>query len=364
MSEAIRQILRPDGSLNQELEPPDIPPQDLLRIYRTMLLNRRVDERMITLQRQGRIGFYIASIGEEAAVLGSVYPLRDTDWIVPCYRELGAALYRGFPLFKLFCQLFGNSEDAIKGRQMPNHYSAKDLRFGSISSPVGTQIPQAVGMAMAAKISGKGDIVLVFFGDGATSEGDFHVGANFAGVFESPCVFVCRNNQWAISVPLSAQTASESIAIKAQAYGFAGVRVDGNDVLAMVSATQEACLRARSGDGPTLVEAVTYRVSAHSTSDDPRAYREDEEVEKWQKRDPLSRFRLYLNRLALWDDTKELQLEEEIREEIQLTIKLAEELPPPSIDTLIEDVFETPPWHLLEQLEALKDQRETVESQA
>ncbi len=364
MSEALLQILRPDGSINEGLEPPDIPHQDLLKIYRTMLLNRRVDERMITLQRQGRIGFYIASIGEEAAVLGSVYPLRDTDWIVPCYRELGAALYRGFPLFKLFCQLFGNSGDAIKGRQMPNHYSARELRFGSISSPVGTQIPQATGMAMAAKISGKGEIVLVFFGDGATSEGDFHVGANFAGVFKSPCVFVCRNNQWAISVPLESQTASESIAIKAQAYGFEGIRVDGNDVLAMVSATQEACQRARSGGGPTLVEAVTYRVSAHSTSDDPRSYREDDEVEKWKERDPLNRFRLYLRRLELWDETKELQLEEEIRDQIQVTIKLTEDLPPPSIETLIEDVFETPPWHLKEQLEELKEQREAVESQA
>ena len=247
---------------------------------------------------------------------------------------------------------------------MPNHYSARELRFGSISSPVGTQIPQATGMAMAAKISGKGEIVLVFFGDGATSEGDFHVGANFAGVFKSPCVFVCRNNQWAISVPLESQTASESIAIKAQAYGFEGIRVDGNDVLAMVSATQEACQRARSGGGPTLVEAVTYRVSAHSTSDDPRSYREDDEVEKWKERDPLNRFRLYLRRLELWDETKELQLEEEIRDQIQVTIKLTEDLPPPSIETLIEDVFETPPWHLKEQLEELKEQREAVESQA
>lgn len=360
MSQDLFQILRPDGSLVEGVKPPEIAHQDLLRIYRTMLLNRRVDERMVTLQRQGRIGFYIGSMGEEGTVLGSAFALRESDWIVPCYRELGAALFRGFPLYEFFCQLFGNADDPVKGRQMPNHYTARALRFGSISSPVGTQIPQAVGMAMAAKIQGSEDIVLVYFGDGATSEGDFHVGANFAGVFNAPCVFVCRNNQWAISVPLKGQTASESIAIKASAYGFRGIRVDGNDVLAMVAATRKAVERARSGKGPTLIEALTYRVGAHSTSDDPRAYRQESEVEEWKKLDPLRRFRNYLTGLELWDDSQEESLEGEIREEIQSNLKRAEKVELPSLETLIEEVYETPPWHLREELEELIEQRQSV----
>ncbi|MFQ5737633.1 MAG: thiamine pyrophosphate-dependent dehydrogenase E1 component subunit alpha [Acidobacteriota bacterium] len=358
MSEGIVRILRADGSLEKGCSVPAVSLEEQVQLYGTMLLNRRIDERMIKLQRQGRLGFYIGSIGEEAAVVGSAFVLRKSDWIIPCYRELGAALWRGFPLYDLFCQLFSNAEDGVKGRQMPNHYAASDLRFGSISSPVGTQIPQAVGLAWAAKISGSEDVVLVYFGEGATSEGDFHVGANFGSVFEAPVVLFCRNNQWAISVPISRQTASESIAIKAQAYGMKGVRVDGNDVLGVISVAREAVDRARAGGGPTLVEAETYRLSAHSTSDDPRVYRDPSDVEVWKGRDPLRRFKAYLIKQGHWSEEREKELEEEIRDEIQDNLQKAEAIGPPPVETMFEDVFDKIPWHLREQLGELQEAEE------
>jgi 2-oxoisovalerate dehydrogenase E1 component alpha subunit len=316
-----------------------------------MVLNRRVDERMIMLQRQGRIGFYIGSIGEEAAIIGSAYALRPGDWIVPCYREAGAAFLRGVPLLKFICQLFGNAGDPNKGRQMPNHLADRERRFLSISSPVGTQIPQAAGVAWAAKIRGDDAAVLVYFGDGATSEGDFHVGLNFAGVFKLPVVFLCRNNQWAISVPREKQTASASIAIKAAAYGLESVRVDGNDLLAVVEACRRAVDRAHAGGGATLVEAVTYRQGAHSTSDDPRGYRADKEVEEWKRRDPIDRFLLYLQKAELWDEAHEAALQEEVQAHIVATVRDAETLPPPALHNLFEEVYATMPWHLREQQE-------------
>ncbi len=350
-------ILRADGTLEKGASVPSIEPEQLRQIYRTMLLNRRVDERMFTLQRQGRIGFYIGSIGEEAAVIGSACALEETDWILPCYRELGAALWRGYPLYELFCQLFGNAEDAIKGRQMPNHYALPERRFGSISSPVGTQIPQATGIAMAARLTGSRDTALVYFGDGATSAGDFHVGLNFAGVYKAPAIFFCRNNRWAISVPVEAQTASESIAVKAKAYGMEGVRVDGNDVLGVVSVTEQALERARSGDGPTLIEALTYRVTAHSTSDDPRAYRDEECVEPWRSRDPILRFRTYLIGQGQWSEEKDQALEDEIKSRIQASLLKAEAVGPPPLETMFTDVFQEMPWNLREQYEELKETR-------
>ena len=262
MSKSIVQILRPDGTLREGANLPSISPSQQVELYGTMLLNRRVDERMVKLQRQGRIGFYIGSTGEEATTIGSAFALEKNDWIIPCYRELGAALLRGYSLYELFCQLFGNAQDAAKGHQMPNHYAAPELRFGSISSPVGTQIPQATGIAMAAKISGRKEAVLVYFGDGATSQGDFHVGLNFAAVYQAPVVFMCRNNQWAISVPLCKQTASKNLAVKAVAYGIEGVRVDGNDIFGVISVTRQAVEKARGGRGSNRIRRpATPRLS-------------------------------------------------------------------------------------------------------
>ena len=336
-------------------EKPVIPDEDLLKLYRTMVLTREFDDRMLKLQRQGRIGFYLQSLGEEAAHIGAAYALESGDWIYPSYREPGAAFYRGFSLVKYVSQLMGNSNDPIKGRQMPVHFSYRKGNFTSVSSPVGTQIPQATGTAWAAKMSGDPIVVLAFFGEGATSQGDFHVGLNFAGVFKTPCIFFCRNNGYAISVPLERQTASESIAIKATAYGIHGVRVDGNDIFAVIQATKEAAERGRKGEGATLIEAVTYRRGAHSSSDDPRMYRTDEEVQKQLLLDPIARFKKFLVEKKLWDDKKESALQEELKNEILSAVEEAEKFGPPPVESIFEDVFAELTPELKEQQEYLLD---------
>jgi 2-oxoisovalerate dehydrogenase E1 component alpha subunit len=355
MSQEITGILAPDGTPVPGAKLPELSSEDLMLLYRTMVLNRRIDERMTRLQRQGRIGFFVGSTGEEAAIVGSAFALKKGDWVVPCYREIGAALLRGYPLYDFVCQLFGNEQDAIKGRQMPCHWGSSALQLASVSSTVGSQIPQATGIAHAMKISGKKEAVLTYFGDGATSEGDFHVALNFAGVFKVPVVFFCRNNQWAISVPLAKQTASESIAIKARAYGIEGGQVDGNDVLAVYVATKQALTRARQGDGPTLIEALTYRQGAHTTSDDPRAYRDDSEVEVWKDKDPIQRFERFLLSQGYLGDGDPDSIEKELDEQILTTLKEVEELGPPQLESMVEDVFREVPWHLQEQLEELKE---------
>jgi len=356
MALELMQVISNQGVANRDVEP-SIPSEDLLRLYRIMVLNRMLDDRMMKLQRQGRIGFYLQSMGEEATTVGTAYVLQPQDWIFPCYREPGAAFVRGFKLVDFVCQLIGNAGDPVKGRQMPNHYLYKEGNYTSVSSPVGTQIPQAVGAAWAAKIQKDPVVVLVYFGEGATSQGDFHVGMNFAGVFKAPCIFICRNNGYAISVPRSRQTASESIAIKAKAYGFPGVLVDGNDILAVIRATREAADRARKGEGPTLIEAVTYRQGAHSSSDDPRAYRPDEELEQSVQGDPIIRFRKYLEEKKLWDASREEALQEEVKQEILNAVAEAEKYGPPPIETLFEDVFAEIPPNLQEQKEYLLEYR-------
>src|SRR5437667_2527211 len=227
----------------RKLETPPIPREVLLRLYREMVRLRTLDERMMTLQRQGRVGFYGACTGQEAATLASAIALEASDWIFPALREGGAMLLRGFPLVPYLCQIFGNSGDETKGRQMPSHMASKSVNQVSWSSCIGTQLPQAVGAAMAARIKGDRTVIAAYMGDGATSEGDFHVAMNFAGVFRVPVLFFCENNQWSISVNIKQQTASESIAIKAKAYGFEGMQVQRNAALAVYSATHESAAR-------------------------------------------------------------------------------------------------------------------------
>jgi 2-oxoisovalerate dehydrogenase E1 component alpha subunit len=317
-----------------------------------MVLNRALDERMVTLQRQGRIGFYIGSIGEEATVFGTAAAMEENDWIFPCYREHGAALLRGMPLVTFMCDLFGNAGDAMKGRQMPCHEAWRPGRYASISSPIATEIPHAVGAAWAARLKGEEMVSLTYFGEGATSAHDFHTGLNFAAVRKIPVVFVCRNNGWAISVPREKQTASETIAQKAIAYGMRGERVDGNDLLAVHAATRRARARAAAGEGPTLVECVTYRIEGHSTSDDPRAYRPAELVEPWKKKDPIVRLKRFLARRKVLDDAGDKRLRDEVREEIQRALAEAEAFPSkPPVESLFEDVY----------AERLRQQREQLE---
>jgi pyruvate dehydrogenase E1 component alpha subunit len=349
-------VIDDDGQVLFPEREPALEPAVLRQMYETMLRVRLLDERLLRLQRQGRIGFYLTATGEEATHVGPTAVLRPGDWIYSSYREIGAALYRGYPLRTFLCQLFGNAEDPVKGRQMPVHHSIRSLNFVSISSPVATQIPQAVGIALGAKLSGKDDVALTYFGDGATSTGAFHVACNFAAVRKAPCIFVCRNNGWAISTPRAVQTATPTFAQKAIAYGMPGVLVDGNDPLALAHVTLEAAARARAGEGPTLIEARTYRRGAHSSSDDPSVYRDPAEPQEWEPRDPLLRFRKYLEQKALWTDEDEGRFRRELDDSFARTLAEVEKVDPkPPLETLFTDVFSDVPWHLAEQEDQLRD---------
>lgn len=325
------------------------------RIYCGMARTRMIDLRLTKLQRQGRIGFHVGAEGEEAAIVASAAAMRDTDWLFPCYREVGAALYRGFSLQTYVDNMYGNANDVIHGRQMPDHITARSVRFGSVTAPIGTQITQAVGFAWAGKIRREDVVTASYFGDGATSSNDFHAGMTFAGVYNLPALFLLRNNGWAISVPTTHQTAARALADKGVGYGVRAVRVDGNDALAVYRVVNEATRRASQGGGPTLIEMITYRAGAHSTSDDPTVYRDKAEVERQLKRDPIRRLRKYLERQGAWTDAQEQAFEAEVTEEMKQCIERAEAAPAPSVATMFEEVFEHMPEHLVEQ------QRECVQ---
>jgi len=349
------EILRPDGSAVGEV-PRTIDRDLAVRMYRGMLLIRIMDERLLALQRQGRIGFYGEARGQEAAIVGSAAALAEGDWIVPALREAGAGLYAGMPLRQYIAQLYGNANDAGKGRQLPCHPCDRAVNYVVMSSCIATQAPHAVGIAMAMKIAGDaGKVVIGYVGDGATSEPDFHVAMNFAGVFRPPVVLFCQNNQWAISTPGKLQTASQTIAVKGIAYGVDSFRVDGNDVFAVYEATRRAVDRARAGDGPTFIEALTYRIGAHSSSDDPSRYRDESITLEWKTgKDPLARFRTFLAARGWLDDGAEAALAEAVEAEVRAAIAAEEAAPLPPLASLVEDVYERLPWHLTEQLEELR----------
>jgi pyruvate dehydrogenase E1 component alpha subunit len=352
LAPGVIRVMKDDGTVDPAHDP-GLSDTELVSLYTAMVRVRILDDRLVSLQRQGRIGFHIGSIGEEAAILGSTFAMRKNDWIFPCYREFGSALWRGMTLQRYIDNMFGNANDTVKGRQMPDHYTAREVHFGSISSPIGTQITQAVGFSWAAKLKADDLVAIVYFGDGATSSNEFHNGLNFAGVFKTPTVFFCRNNGWAISVPTERQTASATFAEKGHAYGIPSIRCDGNDLLAVITATREALARAVRGDGPTLIEAITYRMSGHSTSDDPKAYRQETEVEEWRRRDPIARLRRLLTARGIWTDADQTAAEAAIQEEIKQCITVAEKTPPPAQGSMFEDVYAEPPWHLREQAEYL-----------
>jgi pyruvate dehydrogenase E1 component alpha subunit len=332
-------ILDSDGNLDSTLEP-DLSPSELKRLYRAMLLGRRLDERMVRLQRQGRIGTFAPIKGQEASQLGAVCTLRPSDWMVPSFRETAAMLWRGWPIEKLLMTFAG---------QLEGTSPAPDQHDLPITIPVATQLPHAVGLAYAAQYRGDDVVVMAYFGDGATSEGDFHEALNFAGVWHVPVVFVCQNNQWAISVPLKKQTHSRTIAQKALAYGLPGLQVDGNDVLAVYAASKEAVDRARDGGGPTLIECVTYRLGVHTTADDPTKYRSEEEVREWERKDPLTRFVEYLRKKNLLEEG----LEQEVDDEIAAAVKRFEAMEPLDPLTIFDHAYAEPPSHLLAQRDDL-----------
>jgi len=326
----------------------------LLEAYRWMVQARVIDERCLSLQRQGRIGFYAPLSGQEAAQVGCALALRPEDWIFPAYRELAVALVRGAALRSILDQMVGNSTDLARGAQMPNHFAFREQQFVSVSSPIGTQITHAVGAAMAAQRRRDSIVTVTFFGDGATSSNDFHAGMNFAGVFRTPTIFFCQNNGWAISHPRERQTMSKTLAQKADAYGFPGVVVDGTDVNAVYHAVAEARDRAVSGGGPTLIEAQVYRFGPHSTSDDPRRYRSDAEVAAARERDPVHLLKARLLSLKLLDEAADLGIWESARSTLAAAFEEAEQAPPLDPASLFDNVFQTP----TPRLEAERNQAE------
>jgi pyruvate dehydrogenase E1 component alpha subunit len=352
-------VMLPDGT-SDPANDPGLPDAELRTVYGKMNLLRAMDEKAIALQRSGRIGFYVPSSGQEACSVGAGYCIREGDWLFPSYRDHGMALMRGCPLVTLVAQLYGNGADATRGRQMPNHWCDRRIRLVSVSSPVATQLPHAVGAAYAAKLRGEPVATIASFGDGGTSTGEFHAAMNFAGVFRTPTVFFCENNQYAISVHVTRQTAAATLAVKAAGYGIPGIRVDGNDVLAVLKVVREAFDRARSGGGPTLIEAVTYRLGPHSTSDDPTAYRTEDEVVQWRRKDPIRRFADHLRNRGILDDAAEEASRAEAKEAVRQAIDEVEAAPPVPVESLFEDVFEEMPWHLAEQRDALLGEKGVV----
>ena len=325
-----------------------------LTLYRQLRRVRLLDERLVQLQRQGRVGFHGSCAGQEVAPVAAGLALRAGDWIFPALRESYVMLVRGYPLERYLAQDFGTSLDPSKGRQMPSHQSARAVNVVSWSSCVGTQLPQAVGMALAAKKRGDSDIALAFLGDGATSGTDFHAALNFAGVFRAPCVFVCQNNQFAISVPVERQSGNPRLFEKAHAYGIASERVDGNDARVVLAAIARAAEHARSGQGPFFLECLTYRIGPHSSSDDPSRYRDEAEARAWSERDPVALERSRLLAENVLDAERDAALTRELTLELDRAVELAESAPPPASATLFDDVYAKRPPHLAEQAELAK----------
>lgn len=304
-------VLDAEGQLDQDLDP-KLPKNDLLKLYKTMLASRALDRRSLQMQRQGRIGTFAPCLGQEAASLGIAYALREEDWFVPAFREMAGMLWRGWPMLSSFLYWGGHEAGSIP----PD--GVNDL---PICVPVATQCQHGMGIAWGLKLRGEKAVCATFIGDGGTSEGDFHEAMNFAGAYGLPLVMVVQNNQWAISLPRDKQTASQTIAQKAIAYGMEAIQVDGNDILGMVVAAQEAVERARESGAPTLIEAMTYRLAQHTSADDPKKYRQEAEVKQWETRDPVPRFAKYLRGAGILDDKLEKFFDEEIERELNVAIK-------------------------------------------
>ncbi|MDX1706189.1 thiamine pyrophosphate-dependent dehydrogenase E1 component subunit alpha [Pseudidiomarina sp.] len=350
------QILKEDGTVHKGADAPEMDKELALKIFDTMQFIRILDERMIAAQRQGRISFYLSSLGEEAASIGSAAALTDGDMIMGQYREQGALAYRGFTVEQFMDQLFSNERDLGKGRQMPVHYGCADLNFMTIASPLATQIPQATGYAYGQKMDKTGNCTICYFGEGAASEGDFHAALNMAAVYKVPVIFFCRNNGYAISTPSQGeQYAGDGIAPRGIGYGMKTIRVDGNDVLAVYKATQLARKLAVEENEPVLIEGMSYRMAGHSTSDDPTGYRTREEEAAWRAKDPVARFQTWLIKKKWLTEKDADEIFAEKKAAVLAALKEAEKHPAPHIDELITDVYDTPPQQLQKQLQELKE---------
>jgi pyruvate dehydrogenase E1 component subunit alpha len=313
------EILDDGGNADESLMP-QLSDREIRRIYELFILSRAFDQRALNLQREGRLGTYASILGQEASQIGSAFAFRKSDWVFPAFRETGMHIALGYPLHMLFLYWAGDE----RGLRTP-----EEINIFPVCIAVGTQIPHAVGAAMAAKYRGEDAAVITYFGDGGTSKGDFHEGLNMAGVFKLPVVFICQNNQWAISVPRERQSASETLAQKAFSYGFEGIQVDGNDVFAVYKATADALEKARRGGGPTLIECFTYRISDHTTADDASRYRPKEQVEAWKARDPVLRLRLFMEKKGLWTERYHAETEGRCSALVDEAVKRAESMEPP-----------------------------------
>lgn len=349
------QILNQDGSLIEGADEPKLSRDHARKIYADMLYIRLFDERMLRAQRQGRLSFYLTCDGEEAAVAGTIAAFDSQDMVMAQYREQVALRYRGFSTAQFMNQLFSNIDDVGKGRQMPVHYGCRELNMMTISSPLATQIPQAAGYAYGQKLNGRDACTVCYFGEGAASEGDFHAGLNMAAVLHCPVVFVVRNNGYAISTPASQQFATDGIAARGLGYGIKTIRVDGNDILAVYAAATAARKIAIDEQRPVLIETMSYRLGAHSTSDDPSGYRSSEEENEWRQLDPIGRMKNWLIARNWWDEKADKALQETYRSEILAELKLAEKREKPPLSSLVTDVYKTTPAHLVEQLQQLQN---------
>lgn len=348
-------ILTEDGDIHPSATAPAISKHTAIKLYETMRFIRLLDERMQGAQRQGRVSFYMQCLGEEAAVTASAAALDQEDMIMAQYREQAALHYRGFTLDQFMNQMFSNELDLGKGRQMPIHYGSNELNYMTISSPLGTQIPQAAGYAYGQKMQGLDAVTICYFGEGAASEGDFHAGLNMAAVHQSPVIFFCRNNGYAISTPSDEQYVGNGIASRGVGYGMKTLRIDGNDILAVIAAVQLAREYAVKEGKPVLIEAMSYRLGAHSTSDDPSGYRTREEEAKWQEHDPILRMKNWMLAQGWWDEAQETTLFEKLREEVLAAVKVSEKVDKPPVEDLVTDVYDQAPPLLQGQLEQLKE---------
>lgn len=335
------EVLSPDGKIVNKDALPQLTSEQLREVMRRMVFTRVWDQRAISLNRQGRIGFYAPVAGQEAAMIGSITVMDKEDFLLPSYRDVPQMVFHGFPLYQAF--LF--SRGHVHGGQIPEGINVLMPQI-----IIASQCLQAMGVGMGFKLNNKKNVAITYFGDGATSQGDFYEGLNFAGVYKTPTIFFCQNNRYAISVPIEKQTASETLAQKAVAAGIAGIQVDGMDVLAVIKATQDARDRALNGQGPTLIEALTYRFGPHTMAgDDPTRYRTKEEDDEWAAKDPLVRFRKYLEGQNLWSEKDEEAVIEEAKQAVADAIKKADEYPKMQVTDLIDNMFEGLPNYLEEQ---------------
>mmetsp|Transcript_9496 Transcript_9496/g.13259 ORF Transcript_9496/g.13259 Transcript_9496/m.13259 type:complete len:426 (+) Transcript_9496:19-1296(+) len=348
-------IIDEQGQLVKEDYKPTASEDIMIRMYKTMCQLTVMDKIFYDAQRQGRISFHMQHTGEQAALIGSVAALDHGDTVYTQYREAGVYLWRGFDIQQMSHQCYGNLYDLGKGRQMPIHYGSQACNVHTVSSPLATQIPHASGAAYAFKLEGKPNVAAAYFGDGAASEGDFHAALNFAATLEAPALFLCRNNGYAISTPIHEQYRGDGIACRAAGYGMRGIRVDGNDFLAVFEAVAESRRLALEHNAPVLIEMMTYRGGHHSTSDDSTAYRSIEEIRDWEENNnPIARARLYLESLGVWDSDQEAEMQSQYRKECIRCLQEAVKQKLPPISQIFTDVYEDVPWHLQEQHEMLK----------